>query len=131
MVFLQLICQFGINVKRAYRFSVNSFMFSTSNWSASSSLSHSTSYFWVGPNKSDCSFRIPVCIGNQLEDLVNYLGRLHHGNTTINKFITLYLNSNLIAKFQAYSNIKTQTDWFPFMWIYCNCRKRNFNKSLK
>lgn len=32
-------------------------------------------------------------------------------NTTINKFITLYLNSNLIAKFQAYSNIKTQIDF--------------------
>lgn len=131
MVFLQLICQFGINVKRAYRFSVNSFMFSTSNWSASSSLSHSTSYIWVGPNKTDCSFRIPVCIGNQLEDLVNYLGRLHHGkhnNQQIHHFVP---NSNLIAKFQAYSNIKTQTDWFPFMWIYCNCRKRNFNKSLK
>lgn len=56
--------KFGINVKRVYRFLVNFFMFSILNWSVFSSLSYLIFYFGVGLNKSDCSFRISVCIGN-------------------------------------------------------------------
>lgn len=86
---------------------------------------NSTSCFRVCPNKTWLQlFR--VCIGNRSEDLVN-----SHGKHNIQQNHHLTPNSIPIAEFQAHSNIKTQTDWFPFMWIYCNCRKRNFNKSLE